>query len=82
MSPRKTSKRITVRGLFPNAKVVRGRDWIWGDRMVSSYVQYYETDLSSCSYNYIPNYLFPVPIILLCRWQRQTRNNQEPQGKL
>lgn len=32
VSPRKTSKRITVRGLFPNAKVVRGRDWIWGDQ--------------------------------------------------
>ena len=32
MMPRKTSKRITVKGLFPNAKVVRGRDWIWGDQ--------------------------------------------------
>ena len=27
--PRTSSKRITARGLFPNAKVVRGRDWMW-----------------------------------------------------
>ena len=30
--PRKVSKKIPARGLFPNAKVVRGLDWIWGDQ--------------------------------------------------
>ena len=30
--PRKVSKKISARGLFPEAKVVRGQDWIWGNQ--------------------------------------------------
>ena len=30
--PRKISKKISARGLFPEAKVVRGQDWIWGNQ--------------------------------------------------
>jgi hypothetical protein len=30
--PRKISKKIPARGLFPEAKVVRGQDWIWGNQ--------------------------------------------------
>ena len=29
---RKSSKKIPARGLFPNAKVTRGHDWVWGDQ--------------------------------------------------
>lgn len=48
--PRKISKKISARGLFPDAKVVRGQDWIWGNQdgeratlipsQVSSYILY------------------------------------------
>ena len=29
---RNLSKKIPARGLFPNAKVIRGQDWVWGDQ--------------------------------------------------
>ncbi|CAH0390695.1 unnamed protein product [Bemisia tabaci] len=32
MEPRRKSKKITVRGIFPGAKVVRGVDWQWEDQ--------------------------------------------------
>lgn len=32
MEPRKKAKKITVRGIFPGARVVRGVDWQWDDQ--------------------------------------------------
>ena len=32
MPPRNGSKKISLRGLFPNCKVVRGQDWNWTDQ--------------------------------------------------
>ena len=32
MEPRRKSKKITVRGIFPGARVVRGVDWQWEDQ--------------------------------------------------
>ena len=32
LPPRKSSKRLTAKGLFPDAKVLRGHDWLWGDQ--------------------------------------------------
>jgi len=32
MPPRNGSKKVTLKGLFPNCKVVRGQDWNWGDQ--------------------------------------------------
>ena len=32
MPPRSEAKRITLKGLFPNCKVVRGQDWNWSDQ--------------------------------------------------
>ena len=29
MEPRRKSKKITARGIFPGAKVIRGVDWHW-----------------------------------------------------
>ena len=29
---RKVSKKIPAKGLFPDAKVIRGHDWVWGDQ--------------------------------------------------
>ncbi len=30
--PRETDTRVQAKGLFPNALVSRGHDWIWGDQ--------------------------------------------------
>ena len=32
MEPRRKSKKITSRGIFPGARVVRGVDWQWEDQ--------------------------------------------------
>ena len=32
MPPRKKSQKIRVMGIFPDATVVRGRDWQWADQ--------------------------------------------------
>ena len=32
MDPRRKSKKITSRGIFPGARVVRGVDWQWEDQ--------------------------------------------------
>jgi E3 ubiquitin-protein ligase mind-bomb len=32
VEPRKKTKKIAVRGLFPGARVVRGVDWQWEDQ--------------------------------------------------
>lgn len=32
LDPRRKSKKITVRGIFPSARVVRGIDWQWEDQ--------------------------------------------------
>ena len=32
MEPRNVSKKITLKGLFPGCKVVRGQDWNWSDQ--------------------------------------------------
>lgn len=32
VAPRKTAKRVTAKGLFPDAEVVRGQDWLWADQ--------------------------------------------------
>lgn len=32
MEPRRKSKKIAIRGLFPGARVVRGVDWQWEDQ--------------------------------------------------
>lgn len=32
MPPRKGSRKIALKGLFPGAKVKRGPDWDWGDQ--------------------------------------------------
>ena len=29
MAPRKSALKLVAKGLFPNATVVRGRDWKW-----------------------------------------------------
>lgn len=29
---RSNATRIAAKGIFPNAEVVRGRDWLWGDQ--------------------------------------------------
>lgn len=32
IEPRRKSKKITARGIFPGARVVRGVDWQWEDQ--------------------------------------------------
>ena len=32
VEPRRKSKKITARGIFPGARVVRGVDWQWEDQ--------------------------------------------------
>ena len=32
LDPRRKSKKITARGIFPGARVVRGVDWQWEDQ--------------------------------------------------
>ena len=32
LEPRRKSKKITARGIFPGARVVRGVDWQWEDQ--------------------------------------------------
>ena len=32
IEPRRKSKKITVRGIFPGARVIRGVDWQWEDQ--------------------------------------------------
>lgn len=32
MAPRKYSAKVRLRGVFPGARVVRGPDWMWGDK--------------------------------------------------
>ena len=32
IEPRKRAKKLTLRGLFPTARVVRGVDWQWEDQ--------------------------------------------------
>ena len=32
MPARKNSPRLMSEGIFPNAEVVRGHDWLWGDQ--------------------------------------------------
>jgi len=32
VEPRRKSKKITSRGIFPGARVVRGVDWQWEDQ--------------------------------------------------
>ena len=32
METRRKSKKITVRGIFPGARVIRGVDWQWEDQ--------------------------------------------------
>jgi E3 ubiquitin-protein ligase mind-bomb len=32
MEPRKKSKKLTCRGIFPGSRVIRGVDWIWNEQ--------------------------------------------------
>lgn len=32
LEPRRKAKKITVRGIFPGARVIRGIDWQWDDQ--------------------------------------------------
>ena len=32
VEPRRKSKKITVRGIFPGARVIRGVDWQWEEQ--------------------------------------------------
>eukprot|EP00731_Ephydatia_muelleri_P014626 Em0008g346a len=32
VAPRSNATRIAAKGIFPNAEVVRGKDWVWGDQ--------------------------------------------------
>ena len=32
MEPRRKSKKVTARGIYPNSRVVRGVDWQWEDQ--------------------------------------------------
>ena len=45
MESRRKSKKVTVRGIFPGARVVRGYDWSWEDQdgktFISKMIQCY-----------------------------------------
>lgn len=41
---RKQSKKIPARGFFPNAKVIRGQDWLWDDQDGESEIRLCSTE--------------------------------------
>ena len=40
LEPRRKSKKIPVRGIFPGARVIRGVDWQWEDQVFSWILTY------------------------------------------
>jgi len=53
MTPRKLSRKVTLKGIFPGAKVRRGHDWTW-DEQVNSLKQFHQGNISALSQFFYP----------------------------
>ena len=60
MPTRNSARKITARGFFANAKVVRGHDWLWGDQ-----------DGKNTSSNYFPVFVTSLLLNTQVVWEAQ-----------